>query len=263
MRVWLLVLALAGCDRVFGIGDPYEDAAAMVGGSDAMADAIGDDAAADAPAEKSDAIGEPEPPMLIRFPFDGDLRDSTGMTSATAPNGDLAKTTGGRFGGYVEVNGTQCIEFTLAAMPPQFSIVMWVETTGPVPGQEPLLVRPDVTVSQDNDWALLGSDTLMSFDMLETMEMFYEFQPGLSTNWQEFAVTFDGFMLRTYVNGAQATMSSATSPSYGIGTTVYLGCDGRGTANGQFVGRFDDVQIYGGPLTAGQVSYLYQHEVLP
>ena len=253
MRVWLAVLPLAGCDRVFGIGDPYQDAAPVSGGSDAMRPDAPVDAPADAP---PDVIGMPIPALLERFPFDGDLQDATHTQTASVTGSYQVSSSGGRFGGHVLLGGTACLSFTLAQQPATFSIVLWAEESAATMTYAPLLVRPQIAASTTQDWAFYADEGNFEYIMSAAGgPQTYVVSPGLSSAWYQYVVTFDGAMVHIFLDGTDLGGISGSAPAYGTGNQIYLGCDGAG-GTAKFSGGLDEVEIYDGALTATQVMAL-------
>lgn len=255
MRAWLLVLALCGCDHVFGIGDPYEDAAATIGPHDVQPLDIGP------PLE--DVGGETvAASLIVRYPFNGDMSSTNGAPDAH-PTGTITTAgTGGPFTGrgYAGLDGTACITFLTPQTPDTFSIVLWVESLSTVTAAVPLFARPHATTTAatTRDWAFFANSAEVEFQMLDSIEtQIYPIMPGVATTWHQYAVTFDGTNVRVYSDGMLAGPVGPAMPvMYGGGGIVYLGCDGSSDGTTKFAGRFAEVQIYAGVLTDQQVMQL-------
>jgi hypothetical protein len=254
MRAWLLVLALCGCDRAFGIGDPYEDAPPATGPHDVQPLDIG------RPLE--DVMGTDAASLIVRYPFNGDLSDSTHTMSATATGTITTAGTGGPFTsrGYAGLDGTACITFPMPQTPDTFSIVLWVESISTVTAAVPLFARPHAaaTTATTRDWAFFGNSAEVEFQMLDSTEtQIYPIMPGVATTWHQYAVTFDGTYVRVYSDGMIAgPLGPAMPVMYSGAGIVYLGCDGSSDGTTKFAGRFAEVQIYAGVLTDQQVMQL-------
>src|SRR5438046_5653023 len=76
---------------------------------------------------------------------------------------------------------------------------------------------------------------------------------GLAVNtWTHLAATFDGAMVRLYVNGVQVTSQAQATPLRATTGTLQIGADSYAGEN--FVGRIDEVRIYNRALTAAEIQ---------
>src|SRR5207237_2837648 len=72
---------------------------------------------------------------------------------------------------------------------------------------------------------------------------------GLAVNtWTHLAATFDGTMVRLYVNGVQVASQAQATPLRTTTGTLQIGADSYAGEN--FAGRIDEVRIYNRALTA-------------
>jgi hypothetical protein len=71
--------------------------------------------------------------------------------------------------------------------------------------------------------------------------------------WTHLAVTYDGSMLRLYVNGVQ--FGSRTVSGALLTSTGALRIGGNNIWGEFFAGRIDDVRIYNRALTAAQIQW--------
>jgi len=245
MRAWLCVLALAGCDRVFGIGDPYEDAAGSTSGSDAAIDTVG----------TLDGTGPPTPAVLAHFSFDTDYTNSVNRTAAVClGTGCMLDTVGGHSGGQVYLDGSSCLSFGLAATPVTYTIALWVKAQNI--RQTTLLARPEISGSASQTWKISGNSTVIEYDTWDgTNTDALLSGPGLSASYEQVVVTFDGSYKHLFIDGVHETMGAATPVATADGT-VFLGCESAAT-NDKLDGYLDEIYIYDGALTAAQVTALY------
>jgi len=70
--------------------------------------------------------------------------------------------------------------------------------------------------------------------------------------WTFLTATFDGSLLRLFVNGTQVSSTPASGNL--IGTTGSLRFGGNGVWGEHFAGMIDDLRIYNRALTAGEIQ---------
>src|SRR2546430_1850163 len=76
---------------------------------------------------------------------------------------------------------------------------------------------------------------------------------GLAVNtWTHLAATFDGTMVRLYVNGVQVASQAQATPLRTTTGTLQIGADSYAGEN--FAGRIDEVRIYNRALTAAEIQ---------
>src|SRR2546430_8577082 len=76
---------------------------------------------------------------------------------------------------------------------------------------------------------------------------------GLAVNtWTHLAATFDGTMVRLYVNGVQVASQAQATPLRTTTGTLQIGADSYAGEN--FAGRIDEVRIYSRALTAAEIQ---------
>ncbi|WP_299761769.1 LamG-like jellyroll fold domain-containing protein [uncultured Pontibacter sp.] len=81
--------------------------------------------------------------------------------------------------------------------------------------------------------------------------------PSNGTTWMHVAATYDGSVLKLYLNGAENASQTLSSPqTIAINTqAVHIGAQDNGTY--KFRGAIDDARIYNNALSASEVSALY------
>jgi hypothetical protein len=78
----------------------------------------------------------------------------------------------------------------------------------------------------------------------------------VGTDWQHFAITFDGALYRLYLDGAQHDTEDVVSLSY-VSEAYRIGCGFSSGAETQlFVGALDDLRLYNRVLAADEVTAL-------
>jgi hypothetical protein len=249
MRAWVCVLALAGCDRVFGIGDPYEDAP-LAGDGQTRPDGAPDDAPTD--------VGTGTPQLLAYYAFDDNLLDSVSNTPANGSTGVGSVSSGGRHNGYVVFDGTGCVWFTLAAKPAAYTISFWINPTTAMQGDTMLLSRLHMAAALARDWAFTATATASVFHWWTgSIEAADSLGAALTMNqWHHLAITYDGAGMVTYVDGAASPRVLESAVQYGTDSTVYLGCQEASTSVTKFTGDMDELRIYDGALTAAELAAL-------
>ncbi|MBB6548021.1 LamG-like jellyroll fold domain-containing protein [Nonomuraea rubra] len=70
--------------------------------------------------------------------------------------------------------------------------------------------------------------------------------------WSHLAATYDGSLLRLYVNGTQVAQQPVTGPIRTDGGALRIG--GNGLLNQVFSGQIDEVRVYGRALTQAQIQ---------
>jgi hypothetical protein len=247
MRAWLVLLALAGCDRVFGLGDPYEDAA-TVAGSDANAhgDAPGSGDA------QLPADGAPLP-LIAHFSFDTDYNDDSHTYAGTTVGSGVGRAIG-HSGNALALGGSGCLKVSIDT-PNAFSFVFWAEPTDTTGGA---VLERQVTTGSSGNHAYYVYDTIgggFGFSLWDGSQQTDMIANGefVPSTYRHYAVTFDGTMKRVYVDGIEATPAQMVSGIvYGPNAFEYIGCDGG--FQSFFRGQIDELYIYGGALDSTQVG---------
>jgi hypothetical protein len=241
MKRWVaILLATAGCDRVFGLGDPYQHA----------------DSGIDAPVDSRPSAPKP----LAYFPFDVDLTDEVSGNKAINVSGTTVtiSPTPCEKNGCANFGAGSCVKFSLPEAPPTYTISLWVMTLGGFASETPLVARPEPSIVGSYDGKLTATTMLLRFyaansDSVDSM--FMATSPMAWNMWHHLAVIYNGNDMTFYVDGTQ-TMQHATVPAIdGTGTALYLGCDGSMMGT-MYSGYLDEVHIYEGVLSATDLAGL-------
>lgn len=245
MRAALCVLALAGCDHVFGLGDPYEDAAR---GSDSSHDGAVD-------VLSNDDGTRPMPALLLaHFSFDTGINDDTG-TYIGVDFGNIA-TPPGHAGNALSLDGSSCVEVTIPATPATYSIAFWAAPAGTATGAlfsrrpESNATTHTVQVYQSAAGGGFGFTMLTGTGEVNNIVI-----SGFAQDaWHHYAVTYDGMTKNQYVDGVLKGTQPAGAVVYGSETREYIGCDQA--LSGYFTGMIDELYLYDGALTQPEVAHL-------
>lgn len=234
------VLALAGCDRVFGIGDPYEDAGGHVSGSDATRDT-----------GVLDGNTMSVPRMLGHWAFENNLTNSVDGGQGTCGTCTYPS---GKHGYAVHLNGADCIQTVLmpSAAPATFTIMLWVNPS--LVTVTPLLSRQTSSTSGNFPWLLATNDVNVTATMWDGSGNTTADGPLLTAgSWTHIAETYDGMSLVLY-DGSTVSIKNATMPpAYGTRPDIFFGCEENGVG-GTFNGDIDDVYIFDGALSEAQMA---------
>lgn len=248
MRGWLCVLALAGCDRVFGIGDPYEDASRV-------GDTNGDSHMAPVDVLVSDATLASQ--AIVHFSFDTGLSDDKGQTMAICTGNCRIVTTAEVGSGSLQLLTSSCAKFGLVVPSPPFSIALWVNPT--TTDAQTLLSRSlDGTTSPV--WQLHAAgigDGFIAYNQTAGVDQDEPIEASLAADsWQHLVVTYDGSILSTYANGQALPTSYTINIPASSSSEALLGCN-IDQMSGFFTGFIDDVYVFDRALTGNEVAILY------
>lgn len=244
MRWLVLLAALGGCDRVFGLGDPYEDAHSIAGSGDAAADGDG---------------GHSSSTLIADFELDANFNDAVSRNNAicTRLNGSLCGFSQGHdgSGGSALFDGGTCVTFDLPTNPTALSIALWVKPTSGV--TQTLIARPYAS-STDKSWLLEEDNDSLYFQSYSgSLTLSSVSTPGITdTNWHFLVVTIDPTTSTFYLDGAARLSTAGITIGYGGNTTVDLGCDILTSSFDNLSGQLDNVKIFDGILTPQEVMQL-------
>jgi hypothetical protein len=252
---WLIaIVMLAGCDRVFGIGDPYEDAPPVTQDMARAADAPADQAAiADVPGAM--------PIPIAHWAFDDNLIDSVSGQTGTCTNsaGIACAFMPGQHGDALDFDGSTCAAFPFSAKPTALTILVWID---PVNGGAGMVLDRGVSASHPtaDAWLLEAIAPSVKFTTSTASQPDVETLGYVVPNdaWTHLALTFDtsGKSIIVY-DGSTAHVTVEASPGpivYGSATSLFVGCHGAATTTTYYSGRIDDIYIFDRALMPAEIA---------
>lgn len=246
MRALGLLLLLGACDRVFGLGDPYEDAAGG-GSADAQPGDASVDAMRDAPADATDKIPMP----LLHYRFDGDYTEAGGgaVATCTTSTGGVCSFVSGKYGSALNLDGSSIGQITLPSLPPSFTLMLWIGTaSGPAIDLGKTLSSP----TSDVWWLDVGNG--VAFQTISGTSVQLTSSPRPLEQWTNIAVTYDGAHQIIYLDGIAAAQTAVGAISYGTNRVVCVGCRQTQTTHTFFAGTIDDVYVFSSALTQAEIG---------
>jgi len=236
MRALVLVVALAGCDRVFGL----ESTDAQVGNGDALR--VGAGLVAYYPMDELRPTAAACAPEVIAQ-RDGNCTD--GMP--TVVDGHLGKAYSFVPTRDIRVNADGALD------PAHFSVATWIR----------FHAAPDKSVCPINRGSGPGADNVwqICFDSARIVYwvgkmQFPVNQTFVADTWYHLALTFDGTMLTGYLDGTLLASGAAILLPYD-NDPMTLGADlDNGSADNPIDADLDDVRLYDRPLTTMEVTSL-------
>ena len=242
MRWLVVIVVLAGCDRVFGLGDPYEDARP----SDVAIDMPRPQA--DAPADALDDAPEMIPQPLVHYRFDNSYAEAgTGMpATCTNSGGGGCAFVAGVYGEALQLDGSSIGQVTLPSLPPVFTVMVWAKGSGVVYDLQQLLTQsPDVwwlDMSNGITFKSRSGSTVQTSSVSRPVE-----------TWTNIAVTYDGVDQQLYVDTSLNVVTPVGAISYGGNRVVCIGCR-MGSSTTYLSGAIDDFYVFDTALTQAEIA---------
>ncbi len=249
MRALVLLLALAGCDRVFGLGDPYEDAPGTGGSGDARPSD-----GAERPVDVLPDVDGRLPTPLLHYRFDGTYAEAGGgaMATCTTTGGAPCGFEPGKYGMALHLDGSSIGEITLPTLPPSFTLIAWVNiaAAGPVFDLSQGLVASSAEV-----WSVDFGNMIVFSTTSNVGAVISSTQRPLES-WTNVAVTYGaGDVQVLYADLIQGTApASVGTLAYGANNVVCLGCRLSQMPTQYFAGAIDDVYVFDRVLTQTEIS---------
>ena len=194
--------------------------------------------------------------LVLYMPFDSDFKDKSGMGNNGTANGNaFVNTTGGKYGGalqldgngdYVSIAHNNNLDFGTN----DFTISLWTKITN--------------TASYEH---FIGTDTTSYFMFAlngvsgsiavgkHNIAWTYSVPNNLQNNvWYNLVLSRNNGYISIYVNGAQVGSTASDTNSY-LFTTIYLGAH---PGVNYFSGNLDEIRIYNRSLNSSEIQSLYQ-----
>ncbi len=179
--------------------------------------------------------------------------DSSGNNNTGTIN--TATWTTGKYGGGLNFNGTAKVQVPSAAslnLTSGMTLAAWIKPTVNQSGWVTILQKqPDAYVLNASN----GTGALFPGGGA-TSNNGWQYVSGVSASpvntWTHVAVTYDGAILRMYVNGAQVATQPGTGTIQTTSSPLWIG--GNSPYGEYFVGLIDEVRVYNRALTPGEIA---------
>ena len=203
------------------------------------------------------AAGRPAMPVAS-YAFNEKAGTTAADASGNGRTGALTNATwtaAGKYGGALSFNGSSSRVRVADAAPLHLSSAMtleaWVKPSGTGAASWQALIYKGVDnyflALPDRTTAPIGGGTIGGNPMLATSSSALPAQ-----TWTHVAVTYDGSMIRVFVNGTQMANQPASGPLAASTSPLEIG--GSLVDAGPFAGVIDDVRVYNVALTPAQIQ---------
>jgi Concanavalin A-like lectin/glucanases superfamily len=214
--------------------------------------------------ESATAVKEPEwlkQDLLAYYPFNGNLKDTSGNNYNGVPNGLVQYTPDrkGKSNGAVYFNnGEAVVNINNTIFNGDFTVSVWAQLeafTSPYPNLIYQVESFRLEFTRDNN---------------PRVATHYLIAPGFGTtnlcqgvanftDWTNYVITNTSGISSLYINGAFVNKSATSRRQAGTGRANFLTI-GRAILDiNHFKGKMDDIRFYKRALTAEEVKYLYQN----
>lgn len=192
--------------------------------------------------------------LVSYFNFDDNLKDQKGYASDGIPTGNPTFTAG-KIGKAITFNGTnQSLFFTASPQqaPTGFSYSIWINYSPIAAGSvgSVLLLQDKNFVS--NTLVAQSANTLFSFLIDQNGIVFIK--NAAPNTWLHIALTFDGTVYKTYLNGNLVNNVNRQGAISGFFSSLELGYIPAGV---YLNGSIDELYIYNRALSQAEVTQLY------
>jgi hypothetical protein len=204
---------------------------------------------------------DPPPGLVAWWTGDGNARDELGVYHGTASTGFLYPTglVGQAFGfdsSDDRVSIPHASVFNLA--PPGFTVHFWMRASGNQPGSDSALVEKSHGFTDTSGWAfqVRRADGKPRF-AVGTAGGWAEVSATnscLDEKWHHLAGTWDGAMIRLFVDGVLHGMAANTAPANNNRPLNFGFAAGGWNPQRFLVGGVDEVAIHQAALTAGEIA---------
>lgn len=230
--------------------------------------------------------------LIIYYPFNGDIADKSGNgNNATASGGSFSADRLGNKESAYKLNGgtdkltinnakighlssgTISLFFSLSSKLDQNSSGQWLITSDPSGdtngdvslainrtncGSGPSIGSGKINFEVQGDFK--NTNTCPGTGLVQLLSA----TNSWSTSWYHLAVTFDGKLMKIYINGVLENSTPSTSGIFNTGVPIYFGYHAQYNGN-PFTGYVDEFRLYNRVLDQNEVQQLYtlQNNDLP
>jgi glycosidase len=190
----------------------------------------------------------------IAYDYSGN--SNTGTVVFDISNGGTGQWTNGMVNGALYYDGefTQVIVSNSPSLNPNngITIAAWVNAGNWY--NTPRIVEKGVS---DNQYALFCQSNQVEFLLAGVTNGTLVTSPPSAGSWHHLAGTYDGSLMSLYIDGQLATQQVASGALPITTDPLVIGNKPNGNLSDAFYGMLDDVRIYCGALTSGQIAQLY------
>ncbi|MFA6597452.1 MAG: LamG-like jellyroll fold domain-containing protein [Ignavibacteriaceae bacterium] len=202
--------------------------------------------------------------LVVHYPFNGNTNDESGNGKHGVKYG--ATLTTDRFGNpdkafqfngtsdYIDIPGTNNLHLNSTGL----TLAAWINFTEP----------NDIHAIVGKHISGYGNGYYLMIRLATKIEFLVDSDFGLRTTesyndgkWHFVVGTFDGSMMKLYINGELKSSQTKTYSSMND-STVTIGKHHTGVAADFFNGKLDDIRIYNRPITELELSALYNQKIV-
>jgi hypothetical protein len=117
--------------------------------------------------------------------------------------------------------------------------------------------------ASDNQYALLSTSSgQLEFLLAGVSNGTLVANAPSNSSWHHLAGTYDGTVMRFYVDGQQVAQQTASGPPITSSDPLAVGIKPGGTALTAFSGSIDDLRIYGRALSSSEINQLFNTDTV-
>lgn len=143
---------------------------------------------------------------------------------------------------------------------PNFTVGLWLQPEQTKPTEQALLVKGDANGNNSNYALLLDQDNQIrarfNANCSNRQELISE--PLVSGSWAHVATSFDGAIMRLFLNGSEVLSKTVSGAACTRSQPVSIG--NHESASG-FKGQIDELFIYNHALAAEELQYIYDSQI--
>lgn len=206
--------------------------------------------------------------LLARYTFDNTLKDSVNTSRSASPlvtglgayNGEIPYVMG-KIGGAVDLGGQFGFQLNTKNIGNNYTVSMWINPSSTFMGN--MCAGFFLGYHSPEKWLSMAGNADNSSEVKfwgrstsASISHTTYATPNIRANqWTHVVITGQSGSATLYLNGSRAgTASAAINPLSGSNQDVYVGVNYWDPA---FPGVVDDVQIFDGPISTDEITYLY------